>query len=140
MSDLLAKQQLLMNSISKAVDNFKKFGKKNYTVAKIYSRITTLKENWQSCITGHAVLLRTFTDEQQREISYFTDEQLDRYEDIYQTTLDFMTEWLEELEPVHVSSNRSFAESTAIRSEPSALLLRHLPPIKLPPFSDNFNE
>lgn len=48
-----------------------------------------------------------------------------------------MIEWLEELEPP-VSPNRSINSDASFLRTESALSLRHLPPIKLPPFSGNF--
>ncbi|XP_071581131.1 uncharacterized protein [Temnothorax nylanderi] len=55
-----------------------------------------------------------------------------------QAALDYMSESLEELEPV-VSPNQSFAAST-MRTDQSAFSLSHLPRISLPKFSGKFRE
>lgn len=54
MADLLAKQQQLMHSIDRALDNFKKIDTRNYTPAKVRSRITALKNLWMQFQDGHA--------------------------------------------------------------------------------------
>lgn len=138
MSELLNKQISLLNSISRALENFKKVGRNNYTPAKIRSRITSLKETWAQCIQGHAGLLQSPLATQKERPDYFKEDQLAKHEEIYQATLDHMNECLEELEPI-VSPNPSM-NSTAINFESSSLSLRHLPPIKLPPFSGNLEE
>lgn len=72
------------------------------------------------------------------DLPYFKENLLDLHEvHLYHDAMDFMAECLEELEPV-VSPNRSFANSSAVHSEPSVLTLNHLPPIKLPPFDESF--
>lgn len=125
--------------VSRALENFKKVGRLNYTPAKIRSRISSLKDQWNQCIQGHAALLQIYPEAKRATLDYFQEDQLDEHEEIFQTTLDFMTELLEELEPP-VSPNRSIPLEHSFSRSESALSLRHLPPIKLPPFSGNFAE
>ncbi|XP_029675865.1 uncharacterized protein LOC115243210 [Formica exsecta] len=67
------------------------------------------------------------------------EDQLDAHEKIYQTALDLIIEWLEELEPP-VSPNRSLQTEQSFSRSETALSVKHLLPIKLPPFSGNFTE
>ncbi|XP_071576355.1 uncharacterized protein [Temnothorax nylanderi] len=133
MSDF-EEQRARFRSVANALDNFKKFGRNNYTAAKIHSRISSLKETWTKCVQGHALLLHAHPHGKS-EHPYFNDDQLEAHEEIYQSTLDFMTDWLEELEPC-VSPNRSLEHSSFFhRPDPTSLSLKHLPPIQMPPFS-----
>lgn len=126
--------------IARSCENFRKHGKNNYTAARIHSRISAMKETWRQCIRGHAVICSKVPEKDRATCSYFQQNQLEVYEEHYHTTLDLMQEWLEEIEPTvshHSVSSDSLPGSS---NAPSALSLRHLPPIKLPPFSGDFRE
>lgn len=139
MSEQVLKQFALLH-MARALENFKKVGRLNYTPAKIRSRISSLKETWSQYIQGHAALLHLHPPKERISIDYFQKDQLHEHEDIYQTTLDFMTDWLEELEPC-VSPNRSIPMDQSFeRSDSSTFSLRHLPSIKMPPFSGKFQD
>ncbi|XP_011879143.1 PREDICTED: uncharacterized protein LOC105568250 [Vollenhovia emeryi] len=87
---------------------------------------------------GHAVLQTLYPIPERSSIDYFKVDQIEVHEELYQTARDFMAEWLEELEPP-VSPNRSaLTDQSFVRLDSSALSLRHLPPIKLPPFRGAF--
>ena len=139
MTDPGQKQLSLFYSISRALENFKKIGKINYTAAKIRSRVTSLKETWAQCIQCHAVLLQSIPEDKRDAVAYFNERMFDKHEDIYLTTLDYMADCLEEIDPpgdpIQSSSRISnLGEST------SQFSLQHLPPIKIPPFSGNYEE
>jgi len=138
MSDPLELQQTLFHTIARALENFKKLGKNNYTPAKIQSRLTYLKETWNQCREMHALLLREYPAGKREKIDYFKTDQMEIYEDLYQATTDYMVDCLEELKP-NVSLNQS-VNNTSLNSDTSSLSLRHLPPIQLPPFSGNYEE
>ncbi|XP_029157227.1 uncharacterized protein LOC114929730 [Nylanderia fulva] len=138
MSEPLAQQIILLQTIERSLTNFKKIGKNNYTAAKIRQRIGTLKENWTTCVNKHANLVQIVPLEQRANISYFRDAEFERHQEIYEGTLDYMADCLEELEPApSMSSSPLHPMSTIDRSSFS---LTHLPPIKLPPFSGNLDE
>lgn len=139
MNEALSKQEALLNMVSRALENFKKVRRLNYSAAKIHSRISSLKETWSQCIQGHAALMQIYPEAKRANLAYFQEDQLDEHEEIYQMTLDFMTEWLEELESL-VSPNRSVQTEQSFSRTESALSLRHLPLIKMPLFSGNFAE
>lgn len=122
-----------LGTISRALDNFKKYGRKNYTAARIRQRMSSLKETWARCVLNHATLLQGYPEDKQDGVEYFQNNQLEAHEEIYQNTLDYMADCLEELEPPG-SPNQSVTSGSII-TDNTAFALRHLPPIELPPFS-----
>ena len=137
MSDPLSLQQTLFYTVSRALENFKKIGKNNYTPATIRSRMTVLNNAWAQCLQTHAAILQAYQAAKREKIEYFQADQMGLYEDLYNAALDYMVNHLEELEP-NVSPNYSL-NSTTVHSEFSALS-QHLPAIQLPSFSGNFEE
>ncbi|XP_025994180.2 uncharacterized protein LOC113004598 [Solenopsis invicta] len=133
MTELLAKQQTLLHSIANALSNFKKLGRNNYTPAKIRSRINALKDAWGQCVNAHAALMHVTPEDQKKGVEYFALQQFDEHEELFRTALDYMTECLEELEPV--SPAASLASPTFRYADPASSSVSHLPPIKIPPFS-----
>ncbi|XP_025270380.1 uncharacterized protein LOC112639719 [Camponotus floridanus] len=139
MEELCQKQLSLFHTVSRALPNFTKIGKNNYTAAKIRSRVTSLKETWAQCIQNHAVLQTGISGEKRKDLAYFKDQMFDKHEDVYQNTLDYMAECLEDIEPpgdLLQSSSRIFNQGEYT----SSFSLSHLPPIKIPPFSGNYDE
>ncbi|XP_029164818.1 uncharacterized protein LOC114936016 [Nylanderia fulva] len=122
----------------RSLANFKKLGRSNWTPAKIRSRLASLQETWNQCVRNHAILIQLVPEEDRDELDYFKDDQFAAHEDIYQTAKDFMNECLEEVAPV--VSHDSSTDTTFSRSEPASFSLKHLPPIKLPPFSGKSDE
>ncbi|XP_029165367.1 uncharacterized protein LOC114936359 [Nylanderia fulva] len=133
MEEALANQQTACYSVARALDNFKKIGRSNLTAAKIRSRMTSLQDTWTQCVRNHATLLQLVPDEKQFSIHYFKKETFAFHEDLYQAAMDYMNECLEELVPV-VSRETSFNASFA-HTDSASLSVKHLPPIKLPPFT-----
>ncbi|XP_029178618.1 uncharacterized protein LOC114946335 [Nylanderia fulva] len=133
MEEALANQQTACYSVARALDNFKKIGRSNLTAAKIRSRMTSLQDTWTQCVRNHATLLQLVPDEKQVSIHYFKKETFAFHEDLYQAAMDYMNECLEELVPV-VSRETSFNASFA-HTDSASLSVKHLPPIKLPPFT-----
>ncbi|XP_036146380.1 uncharacterized protein LOC118646806 [Monomorium pharaonis] len=140
MSEILSNQLVLQHSIQRALDNFKRLGKGNLTAAKIRSRIATLKDNWRPYRENHGILLQAIPASTQASTEYFVKGHFDKTEEAYNLALEYMTECLEELEPV-VSHNQSI-ESTHMTasSDASALSILSLPTIRLPPFDGNYAE
>ncbi|XP_029160141.1 uncharacterized protein LOC114932141 [Nylanderia fulva] len=138
MSDHLSQQLTMLQSVERALSNFKKVGRANYTAAKIRQRMSTLKETWTRCIEKHAILARAFTAEQQRTMDYFSNTIFENCEEYYETTLDYMADCLEELDPT--PTRTSLSQSTISTAKPSSFSLTHLPPIQLPPFSGNVED
>ncbi|XP_070172315.1 uncharacterized protein [Polyergus mexicanus] len=139
MQDLLQKQGSVQHSIERSLSNFKKIGKSNVTAPTIRSRLAHLQESWMLFQDGHAQLLKAVPLATRPTVSYFKDNVRDAVEDIYQQTRDYMTNWLEELEPI-VSENQSLNASVVGLTDASALNLSYLPPIKLPPFDGTYSD
>ena len=68
-------------------------------------------------------------------LDYFTSKQMEAHKEHYLAVLDYMAQYLEELEPI-MSQNQSIVNSTAVLAEYSLLSLKHLASIQLLPFSD----
>ncbi|XP_070149333.1 uncharacterized protein [Polyergus mexicanus] len=77
---------------------------------------------------GHAVLLQPYPESKGTSLPYFQEKQLEAYEDIYNTALDYMAECLEELVPA-VNADRTIDSQKP--HVDSSFSLRHLPPIQL---------
>lgn len=118
------------------MDNFKKIGKSNLT--KIRSRIFYLKNVWSRYQT-HAKIIQIIPAETQSILDYFALSYCETTEEVFTTTLDHITDCLEELE-LFVSPNETFANLSSRSDSFSAFSLSHFPPIKLSPFDGNYNE
>ncbi|RLU18066.1 hypothetical protein DMN91_010309 [Ooceraea biroi] len=106
-SILLEEQLQLKHSISRFIENFKKTGRKNWTLVRIRSRITFLKETWKQMRCGHAALSKVADEKMRSTHAYFDGDVIAETEDTYQNTLDFLSECLEELEPPSKRLNTS---------------------------------
>lgn len=112
MEPSLLRQARLQRSISRALDNFKKLGKVNLTGPKIRARISSLKDLWLQYQEGHDAMMRSTTEATRSVSDYFNGAFFEDTEEIYLATIDYMTECLEELEPI-VSFNHSFVTAPA---------------------------
>lgn len=135
---LLEKQQQLLRSLDRALENFKKIGKNNYTPAKIRNRINALKEVWTQIHDDHITLKSIIPADKQLSIDYFNNKKYEAAEGTYLNTSDYMADSLEEVEPF-VNPNQTLLNSST-RTETSPFSLTHLPPIKFPPFDGKFEE
>ncbi|XP_032676814.1 uncharacterized protein LOC116846716 [Odontomachus brunneus] len=131
MAEIWTRQQQLQRSLDRFLENFKKLGRANLTAAKIRSRISALRELWQQFQSGNAVLLQSTPATQQESVDYFSGQCFDQTEEIYRSTLDHLTEALEELEPPVSPHNDSNAGQ---QQRATSVSLAQLPPICLPPF------
>ncbi|XP_076397965.1 uncharacterized protein LOC143266315, partial [Megachile rotundata] len=138
MAELVAKQERLQYSIDRALVNFKKIGKDNVTIATVKSRISTLKETWQQFQAGDLLLAEKVPADKRAALDYFRDQRFEATEEVYQTTLDFYENRLEELRAsVSAASNAPAVPAT---SKSGHLPLAQLPAIQLPPFDGKLDE
>lgn len=138
MTEYLGKQLIIQRSIERALENFRKVGKSNLTAAKIRSRISLLKELWTQYQDGHVHLLEAVPAKDKPSLDYFARNSFEATEDIYQSSLDVMKEYLEDVEPV-VSHNLSLDTSHS-PSDTHAISQSHMPKIKLPPFEGEYSD
>lgn len=139
MTEVLDKQQQLLRTVDRALDNFKKIGKSNLTPAKMRNRIGALKEVWAQIQNGDFTLRNSISAANRQSLKYFKEDHYEVYEEIYLTTLNYMAECLEEVDP-YVSPNQSYEQERQPTGTTSAFSLSHLPPIKLPPFNGKYEE
>ncbi|XP_071643010.1 uncharacterized protein [Temnothorax longispinosus] len=139
MEALLEGQSMRLRVIERALDNFKKLGRKNLTAAKIRNRIQTLKEDWEEAKAGHRALLAAVPVAERPGYEYFQSLRFEATQKMYQTASDHMAECLEELEP-YVPLNQSFSFGQQSPGFSSAYSISHLPPMKLPPFDGKYEE
>ncbi|XP_032690541.1 uncharacterized protein LOC116853521, partial [Odontomachus brunneus] len=99
MSETFTRQLQLQRSIERSLDNFKKLGRTNLTPAKVRSRLSALKDLWRQFQDGNTVLLETVPSPIQQTQDYFVERRYESTEEMYQCTVDFMSEILEEIEP-----------------------------------------
>ncbi|XP_071578643.1 uncharacterized protein [Temnothorax nylanderi] len=141
-NDLLAQQQALMHLITRALVNFKKIGRNNYTAPQVRARIASAKEIWSQCLRVHSSLLQAVPEAKRSALDYFKNGLFDQAEEIHLSTLDYMAEQLEELAPPpqHMASNPGPGAACSHGSSASSFSLSHLPPINIPPFSGKYEE
>ncbi|XP_071575751.1 uncharacterized protein [Temnothorax nylanderi] len=142
MNDLLAEQQALIHSITRALDNFKKLGKNNYTAAMVRARIASTKEVWTQCLRVHSALLQAIPEAKRSTLDYFKNKLFDQADEIHLKTLDYMAECLEELAPMPplMSANQVPGAACSHGSSASSFSLLHLPPNNIPSFSGKYEE
>jgi len=63
----------MLHQIGRALDNFKKMRRNNYTAAKIRSRMMSLKDIWNQYLQGHAAVLQAYSSAKREKIDYFQD-------------------------------------------------------------------
>ncbi|XP_032688150.1 uncharacterized protein LOC116852180 [Odontomachus brunneus] len=99
------------------------------------------KETWAQCIQLHASLLQLTPEANRDSVDYFKLKHFDLAANVVQSTLDFMAECLEELEPsVSLHQPTSIPGSRPVDHASASFSLSHLPPINLPQFSGKFEE
>lgn len=84
-------------------------------------------------------MLQSVSESKRESLDYFKHELFDEHEDIYHDTLDYMAECLEEIEQP-MGSIQSTGQVLNQGQAISSFSLSHLPPIKIPPFSGNYEE
>ncbi|XP_067214187.1 uncharacterized protein [Linepithema humile] len=105
MDRLIAEQEDVINSIRRAVINFKKIGQKNYTPASTRNRLAILQEQWSRCQQLHAEIKITASTQDRATLSYFLDESFSVAEQEYYEASDLFSEVLEKLvKPVAIST------------------------------------
>lgn len=145
MDALIARQTIIVRSLSNALDNFRKIGKDNITYAKARSRLSTLKENWTKCQELHVEILMT-AESADKERKYLKDDVFGSMEDIFNEASDYITHFLLKTEP-KAATTPSFDASSSqqrdlqqrdLQQQPGSSFI--LPSIELPVFSGDYRE
>ncbi|XP_071573946.1 uncharacterized protein [Temnothorax nylanderi] len=122
MAEQLGGHSQLQRVIERCLENFKKLGRSNLTPGKIRSRISALKETWNQFVSGHAAVAKTIPEDLRASLSYFKDNHFETTHNAYQAALDYMSESLEELEPVqkhHTLLHTTDVNNNSLTSESS---------------------
>ncbi|XP_024879222.1 uncharacterized protein LOC112459388 [Temnothorax curvispinosus] len=139
MEDLMAQQKVAIHAIDRALDNFKKIGKTNYTLGVVRNRLLQLKENYARFELLHGKILAAATKEFIATSRYFTEDRFDKCEETFLTTSDYMAEWMSRLEsPPQVNPGSSPVSQCNISASPRTAF--QLPRINLPKFAGEFRE
>ncbi|XP_071582337.1 uncharacterized protein [Temnothorax nylanderi] len=138
MDELMAQQQVLIRSIERALDNFKKLRKANFTYGIVRNRLQTLKEAFARCEQLHGRILAAATTEFIETDKYFTEDHFSACETKYLTASDYMAEWQSQLEPTLPSCESSPVSQKHHSISPRSTF--QLPRINLPTFSGEFSE
>ncbi|KMQ91804.1 hypothetical protein RF55_8288 [Lasius niger] len=132
-------QRKTIHRIARAVDNFKKLGEKNITLAHTKGRLAQLEKNINECRTQHAQLeFLTPADVQETE-DYFTENEFEAAEDAYQEAYDLFRAYLERLSAPEVPSLNESLNDTANASAPPRVNVK-LPTIQLPKFTGSYTD
>lgn len=97
MKELLARQDVSMRAVERALTNFKKIGKARLTIAVVQQRIAQLKTSFAQCEQIHAKLLVASTKEEQETKEYFVNQQFLTCKENFYEALDHMTDRLQSL-------------------------------------------
>lgn len=74
MEALLAEQRVTTKSITRALENFRKIGKDNYTYGIVRHRLQKLKDEYVRFEQTHAKIIVLATEEFIRSNKYFTED------------------------------------------------------------------
>lgn len=132
---LLYRQNQLMKSITRTLENFKKLEKAKKTRAVVQYRINLLHEQFAK-VQDLDVELYTAADETLRTTNaYFKEDHLLKCEGDYHTALDFMHEVISDFEPKESSTTLTVDNSIV---STSSRPVSHLPRLALPTFDGSF--
>lgn len=98
MEDLLSQFAATSYSVHRALDNFKKIGKANYTYGIVRNRLQQLKHNYAECEALHGRILAASRKEARADHEYFTADQFSACEESFFTASDYIADWLHRLE------------------------------------------
>ncbi|XP_011688528.1 PREDICTED: uncharacterized protein LOC105450410 [Wasmannia auropunctata] len=137
MDNLLVQQQVAMRVVERALDNFKKVGRANYTCGGVRNRILNLNSAYAHCEQLHAQLISVAALEGREAEEYFLENRFEKMEDVYYTSSDYMANILAELEPPPSSPGLSVSQA---QPATSGKISSNLPLLSLPKFSGELSE
>src|SRR5580765_826020 len=140
MEGLLAEQKVTLKSITRALENFKKVGKDNFTYGIVRTRLQKLKDDYARYEHTHAKVLALATEDFIATHKYFTEDRFAACEAAYYAASDYMADWEAQLEPQATSTPDA---SSIVSQRQHAFTSRpafQLPRISLPKFSGDFSD
>ncbi|XP_076661083.1 uncharacterized protein LOC143364873 [Halictus rubicundus] len=125
--------------VERALDNFKKIGKRNLTAATVRNRMARLNDSFAECKLLHKELAAVATEDEQSSLDYFIQDRFLELHEIYLNTSDFMADALSTWDPK--DPDHPVAETAAEATElPSSADGNRLPTLNLPQFSGAVSE
>jgi len=134
--ELMHKQSTTINSVTRAISNFKKLGQAKMTYAVTKIRMETLKEKFEQCCDLDAKLNARADPKEKNTHPYFTDRVFTECEENYETALDYFAEVLHELSPSPATPSANVSHSHACPSNTTL----NLPKVSLPVFDGSFDK
>ncbi|XP_076397912.1 uncharacterized protein LOC143266164 [Megachile rotundata] len=133
LDDLIAKQNRFMESVTRALTNFKKMGQAKMTLGVTRHRLTMLKENFAKCQELDAEILVHAELKTQNSHPYFTEERFLRCEEAFNEAADFMAEIITTAE-----QNQAIPSTSRLHFQEGRIATR-LPQLRLPQFDGSFS-
>ncbi|XP_071580176.1 uncharacterized protein [Temnothorax nylanderi] len=117
MEELMAQQKVTIHAIERALDNFKKIGKANYTIGVVRNRLQQVNDHFARLERLHGQIMAAASNEFIMTDRYFTEDRFHKFEAVFLTASDYMAEWMSRLESPPPSQESSTGEaSDAIRN------------------------
>ncbi|XP_018338850.1 PREDICTED: uncharacterized protein LOC108746527 [Trachymyrmex septentrionalis] len=135
----LIQQKQFLGLLARAVENFKKIGPKNITVAIARSRLVNVEKYWERILELNAQLEELATDEDRSAEPYFTDCLFYAAEETFLGASDYITACVDKLTPSTSNATPPIHNST-INETQSQNKSPFLPRITLPKFSGNYTD
>lgn len=136
MESLLAKQRKNIRSIQRTIENFRKIGKDNVTLATTKNRQKILQDHWKTVQDLDIQLDSTVKAETKLTEPYFINNEYQDAEAAFFTASDYLASWAAEFVADSSLLNATVAEIPQEGSTQTALL----PNIDLPRFSGSITE
>ncbi|XP_071577595.1 uncharacterized protein [Temnothorax nylanderi] len=138
MEELMAQQKVTIHAIERALDNFKKIGKANYTIGVVRNRLQQVNDHFARFEQLHGQIMAAASNEFIMTDRYFTEDRFDKCEAAFLTASDYMAEWMSRLESPPPSQESSTVSPHHPNASPRSAF--HLPRINLPKFTGEFRE
>lgn len=140
-STLIVEQEQTIGLIKRTVDNFKKIGQKNFTIAVARSRLANLNNTWTRCQKLNCELEAAAEDLDRTTLPYFLEMGFMSAEDAFWGASDYLTTIIDKLTvPIASSSAASDASHNSSMIENLHNNNISLPRISIPKFSGDYTD
>lgn len=138
LKDLLIEQTTVIESIKRAIINYKKLSKPQITLHKTQGRLTSPVASWEKCQALNVRLLQAASEEEQKTQSYFVHQEFLTAKDVYIEAADYLYDAIGRF--TQVNPTASLITNESLIRELTGSLAISLPRISLPTFSGNWTE
>lgn len=134
--ELMYEQVTLINSVNRALSNFKKLGQIKMTYAVTKNRMAIMKDKFDQCRKLDAKLHATADTKEKAAHPYFSEHGFDKCEEAYESAMDYFADVLHELSPSSTPLSPNVSHLHECQSHPTL----NLPKITLPVFDGSFDK